>query len=144
MYSTAYNLWTFTWFVHFELPFRLKGTEKIHTERFFLFLSIYSILYDCRNGMCDFQHNFLPLWIGHTPPFKWRITWNYVHSPFNKQQQASFLIQTRNYVYSPFNIQQQASFFFTDKKYLDIYGGRRLYQYKEDDVLFQFWFISSL
>ena len=28
MYSTAYNLWTFTWFVHFELPFRLKGTEK--------------------------------------------------------------------------------------------------------------------
>ena len=32
MYSTAYNLWTFTWFVHFELPFRLKGTDKIHTE----------------------------------------------------------------------------------------------------------------
>ena len=45
MYSTAYNLWTFTWFVHFELPFRQKGTEKIHTERFFLLLSIYSILY---------------------------------------------------------------------------------------------------
>ena len=46
MYSTAYNLWTFTWFVHFELPFRLKGTEKIHTERFFKFPSnIYSILY---------------------------------------------------------------------------------------------------
>ena len=43
----AYNLWTFTWFVHFELPFRLKGTEKIHTERFFKFLSnIYSILFD--------------------------------------------------------------------------------------------------
>ena len=34
-------------FVHFELPFRLKGTEQIHTERFFKFLSnIYSILYD--------------------------------------------------------------------------------------------------
>ena len=33
MYSTADNLRTFTWFVHFELPFRLKGTEKIHTER---------------------------------------------------------------------------------------------------------------
>ena len=49
MYSTAYNLWTFTWFVHFELPFRLKGTEKIHTERFSKFPSnIYSILYDCR------------------------------------------------------------------------------------------------
>ena len=32
MYSTAYNLWTFTWFVHFELPFRVKRTEKIHTE----------------------------------------------------------------------------------------------------------------
>ena len=29
MLSTAHNLWTFTWFVHFELPFRLKGTEKI-------------------------------------------------------------------------------------------------------------------
>ena len=28
MYSTAYNWWTFTWFVHFELPFSLKGTEK--------------------------------------------------------------------------------------------------------------------
>ena len=47
MYSTAYNLWTFTWFVHFEHSFRLKGTEKIHTERFFKFPSIYSILYDC-------------------------------------------------------------------------------------------------
>jgi len=46
MYSTAYNLWTYTWFVHFELPFRLKGTEKIHTERFSKFHSnIYSILY---------------------------------------------------------------------------------------------------
>ena len=48
MYSTAYNLWTFTWFVHFELSSRLKWTEKIHTERFFKFPSnIYSILYDC-------------------------------------------------------------------------------------------------
>ena len=48
MYSTAYNLWTFTWFVHFKLPFRLKGTEKIHTERFSKFHSnIYSILYGC-------------------------------------------------------------------------------------------------
>ena len=46
MYSTAYNLWTYTWFVHFELPFRLKGTEKNHTERFSKFPSnIYSILY---------------------------------------------------------------------------------------------------
>ena len=26
MYSPAYNLWTFTWFVHFELPFRLKDS----------------------------------------------------------------------------------------------------------------------
>ena len=32
MYSTAYILWTFTWFVHFEVPFRLKGTDKIHTK----------------------------------------------------------------------------------------------------------------
>ena len=39
MYSTAYNLWTFTWFVHFELPFRLKGTENINTERFSKFPS---------------------------------------------------------------------------------------------------------
>jgi len=47
MYSTAYILWTFTWFVHFELPFRLKGTEKIHSERFSKFPSnIYSILYE--------------------------------------------------------------------------------------------------
>ena len=46
MYSTADNLWTFTWFVHFELSFRLKGTDKIHTERFFKFPSnIYFILY---------------------------------------------------------------------------------------------------
>ena len=46
MYSTAYNLRTFTWFVHFELPFRLKGTDKIHTERFSKFHSnIYYILY---------------------------------------------------------------------------------------------------
>ena len=29
MYSTAYNLWTFIWFVH------LKGTDKIHTEGFY-------------------------------------------------------------------------------------------------------------
>ena len=42
MYSTAYNLWTFTWFVHFELP----GTDKIHTEGFTKFRSdIYSILF---------------------------------------------------------------------------------------------------
>ena len=25
-------MWTFTWFIHFELPFSLKGTEKMHTE----------------------------------------------------------------------------------------------------------------
>ena len=46
MYSTAYNLWTFTWFVHFELPFSLKGTDKNHTERFSKFPSnIFSILF---------------------------------------------------------------------------------------------------
>ena len=46
MYTTAYNLWTFTWFVHFELPFRLKGTEQIHTKKFSKFPSnIYSILF---------------------------------------------------------------------------------------------------
>ena len=48
MYSTAYNLWTFTWFVHFELPFRLKGTDKINTEGLSKFHSnIYSILFEC-------------------------------------------------------------------------------------------------
>ena len=53
MYSTAYNLWTFTWFVHFKLPFRLKGTEKIHTERFFKFPSnIYSILFGDKELVC--------------------------------------------------------------------------------------------
>ena len=37
MYSTAHNLWTFTWCVHFE---------KIHTERYFKLLSnLYCILY---------------------------------------------------------------------------------------------------
>ena len=41
LYSTAYNLWTFTWIVHFELPFRLKGTDKIHTEGLFKFPSMY-------------------------------------------------------------------------------------------------------
>ena len=41
MYSTAYNLWAFTWLVHFELTLRLKGTEKIHTERFSKFPLIY-------------------------------------------------------------------------------------------------------
>ena len=40
LYSTAYNLWTFTWIVHFELPFRLKGTDKIHTEGLFKFPSM--------------------------------------------------------------------------------------------------------
>ena len=28
MYSTAYNLWTFTWVVHFELPLGWKGLKK--------------------------------------------------------------------------------------------------------------------
>ena len=46
MYSTAYNLWIFTWFVHFELPFRLNGNDKIHTEGLTKFHSnIYSILF---------------------------------------------------------------------------------------------------
>ena len=50
MYSTAYNLWTFTWFVHFELTFRLKGTDKIHTEGLSKFHSnIYSILFGCQS-----------------------------------------------------------------------------------------------
>ena len=47
MYSTAYILWTFTWFVHFKLPFRLKGTDKIHIEGLSKFHSnIYFILFD--------------------------------------------------------------------------------------------------
>ena len=46
VWCTAYNLWTFTWIVHFELPFRLKVTDKIHTEGLSKFYSnIYSILF---------------------------------------------------------------------------------------------------
>ena len=30
LWCTAYNLWTFIWIVHFELLFRLKGTEQIY------------------------------------------------------------------------------------------------------------------
>jgi len=45
--SFAHNLWTFTWFEHFELPFRLKGTDKIHSEGLSKFHSnICSILFD--------------------------------------------------------------------------------------------------
>ena len=40
VWCTVYNLSTFTWIVHFELPFRLKGTDKIQTEGLFKFLSI--------------------------------------------------------------------------------------------------------
>ena len=39
VWCTAYNLWTFSWIVHFELPFTLKGTDKIHTEGLFKFHS---------------------------------------------------------------------------------------------------------
>jgi len=50
------NLWTFTWFVHFEPPFRLKRTDKIHTEGFSKFHSnIYSILFDYSLGNKTFQ-----------------------------------------------------------------------------------------
>ena len=45
MYSTAYNLWTFTWFVYFELPFRLKGTEKIiKIPLLYIFYSLWLLL----------------------------------------------------------------------------------------------------
>jgi len=37
---TVHNLWTFTWIVHFELLFKLKGTEQIHTYGFSYFPSI--------------------------------------------------------------------------------------------------------
>ena len=50
--STAYSLWTFTWFVHFELPFSLKGTDKIHTKGLSKFHSnIYSILFGFSSGI---------------------------------------------------------------------------------------------
>jgi len=39
---TAYNLWTFTWIVHSELPFRLNGTDKIHTKELLKFHSMYN------------------------------------------------------------------------------------------------------
>ena len=35
LWCTAYNLWTFPWVVHFELLFKLKGTEQIYTEGYF-------------------------------------------------------------------------------------------------------------
>ena len=39
VWCTTYNLYTFTWFVHFKLLFRQKGTDKIHTEGLFKFHS---------------------------------------------------------------------------------------------------------
>ena len=62
MYSTAYNLWTFTWFVHFELPFRLKGTDKIHTEGLSKFHSnMYSILFGAAPLMIEQFKNYLSI-----------------------------------------------------------------------------------
>ena len=59
MYSTPSNLWTFTWCVHFELPFRLKGTDKIHTEGFSKFHSnIYSILFGSIVLLCYLLYFF--------------------------------------------------------------------------------------
>ena len=37
---TVHNLWTFTWIVHFEPLFKLKGTKQIHTYGFAYFPSI--------------------------------------------------------------------------------------------------------
>ena len=58
MYSTAYNLWTFTWFVHFELPFRMKGTDKSHTEGFLnstLIYFLFSLIIS--EFLVDIKHN---------------------------------------------------------------------------------------
>ena len=38
--TVVHNLLTFTWIVHFELLYRLKETDKTHTEGLFKFLSI--------------------------------------------------------------------------------------------------------
>ena len=92
MYSTAHNLWTFTWFVHFELPFRLKGTEKIHTQRFFKFPSnIYSILYACNIStinimlsVCIFQFFF---WQNHFKIINSWINGSWVFCKENKRMQ---------------------------------------------------------
>ena len=61
MYSTAYNLWTFTWFVHFELPFRLKGTDKIQISKFLS--NIYSILFvpNCSSYKYCHCYNFVSI-----------------------------------------------------------------------------------
>jgi len=40
LWCTAYNLWTFTWFVHFKCLFRLKGAKQIQTEGNSYFSSI--------------------------------------------------------------------------------------------------------
>ena len=42
MYSIAYNLWTFTWFVHFELPFRLK--DSLNSPLIYSILFVWNIL----------------------------------------------------------------------------------------------------
>ena len=72
--SFAHNLWTFTWFVHFKLPFGLKGTEKIHTETVFKFPSnIYSILY----GYSLLQFSFYSVLqsFSKCPPLAARYFW---------------------------------------------------------------------
>ena len=38
IYCICNLLWAFTWLVHFELLFRFKGIEQIHTKLYFLFL----------------------------------------------------------------------------------------------------------
>ena len=47
-FTNAHDLWTFTWIVRVELPFRLKGTDKIHTEGLFKFHSniFYSLWFE--------------------------------------------------------------------------------------------------
>ena len=81
------NIYTFTWFVHFELPFRLKGTEKIHTERFFKFPSnIYSILYDS-----NFDYIWTCIWSG-------RI-WNPNVYPFILLAWNRYSIKIRLYIF---------------------------------------------
>ncbi len=80
MYSIAYNLWTFTWFVHFELPFGLKGTEKIHTERFFKFPSnIYSIRSEKVFSFLRINHTY---WIYFIE--KYHFIWFHFHFLFDK------------------------------------------------------------
>ena len=86
LWCTTFNLWTFSWTVHFELLFRLKGTEQIHTEGsyfpsiiisvlcliYYLIISwqlyLISLIHDVLNIIWRSLNSPLPLWYPYWPP----------------------------------------------------------------------------